>query len=286
MSPFLQQAFANTWFHIKLFAVIILVGLLLERLRPAERAQPLTDIGFNLIYIPIVLLLNELLLPPLVALTAPWIRDFGFSIPVHLPDGVGWQLLQALAYFAIYDFFYYWFHRAQHVVPVLWAQHKLHHSEISLNVSTNMRHHWLESPFRVFLVALPIGVLFDQKPVTVAWIANVAVLWSFFIHMNVRLRLGLLTGVFAGPQVHRIHHSIEREHTDRNFAAYLPIFDIVFRTWVRPGPDTWPATGLHDGERMNRLDRALLSPFGEWWRMLRRNGSKHSPQRTIEPPPK
>ena len=130
MPPYLIQAFASAWFHIKLFAVIILVGLLLERLRPAERGQPLSDIGFNLVYIPIVLLLNALLVPPLVSLTGPWIRGHGLSIPVHLPDGVGWQLLQALAYFFIYDFFYYWFHRAQHVVPVLWAQHKLHHSDV------------------------------------------------------------------------------------------------------------------------------------------------------------
>lgn len=286
MSPYLTQAFAAAWFHIKLFAAVILIGLLLERLRPAERGQPFTDIGFNLLYIPIVLLLNELLMPPLVALTAPWIRDLGLAIPIRLPDGVGWQLLQALAYFAIYDFFYYWFHRAQHVVPVLWSQHKLHHSEVSVNVSSNLRHHWLESPLRVFLVAFPVGVLFNQKPVTIAWIVNIAMLWSFFIHMNIRLRLGPLTGVFAGPQVHRIHHSIERKHTDCNFAAYLPIFDIMFGTWVHPKPDTWPATGLHDGERMNRLDRALLSPFGEWWRMLTRRDPKQTAQRTIQPPPK
>ena len=70
-----------------------------------------------------------------------------------------WSLLLL---FVSLEFFYYWFHRAQHRFPFLWAQHRIHHSDLSLNVTTGNRHHWLEEPMRVFVVLLPIGLLFDQ----------------------------------------------------------------------------------------------------------------------------
>jgi sterol desaturase/sphingolipid hydroxylase (fatty acid hydroxylase superfamily) len=46
------------------------------------------------------------------------------------------------------------------------------------------------------------------------------------------------------PQVHRIHHSVNAEHHNRNFADVLPIFDIVFGTYHRPIGEERPAAGL------------------------------------------
>src|SRR5262245_32704591 len=41
------------------------------------------------------------------------------------------------------DLFYYWMHRAQHAVPLLWRFHSLHHSITELN-ATNSYHHATE----------------------------------------------------------------------------------------------------------------------------------------------
>ena len=62
-----------------------------------------------------------------------------------------------LRFVFVIDFLYYWFHRLQHVSSVLWAQHQVHHSEQSLNITTNNRHHWLEELLRVFLILLPLA---------------------------------------------------------------------------------------------------------------------------------
>ena len=34
----------------------------------------------------------------------------------------------------VFDFFYYWLHRFQHKLPVLWQEHLLHHSAEHLSV--------------------------------------------------------------------------------------------------------------------------------------------------------
>lgn len=264
-----DAAFANSLVTLRYVAVVYLAGLLIERLALAEAGQPWRHVVFNLLYTIPFVFLTHLLVPPLAAITQPWIAGFGGWLPIRMPEGLGWQLLQGLAFFALFDFFYYWFHRLQHVWPALWAQHKLHHAERSLNVTTGQRHHWLEEPLRVFLVFLPLSIVFDIQPPTITWLWSLLLLWGYAIHLNLRLPFGPLTPVVCGPQLHRLHHSLKPEHTDVNFAAFFPIWDILFGTYCPPRRGEWPATGLHDGEDLNHAGRALLSPFRDWWRMLR-----------------
>jgi sterol desaturase/sphingolipid hydroxylase (fatty acid hydroxylase superfamily) len=213
-------------------------------------------------------LATNLLVPPLQAITKPWIDRFGLNVPVAFPSSFPGQLCQVLAFLFIMDFFYYWFHRAQHAFAVLWAQHRVHHSERSLNVTTGNRHHWLEEPLRVFTVWLPIGLLFQQKPVTIAWLWSTFLLWGYFLHMNLRLPFGILTPVLGGPQLHRVHHSDLPDHQNKNFAAFFPIFDIVFGSYYSPDRDTYPTTGLADGDDLNDLIQVNVAPFRLWRRQL------------------
>ena len=280
--PAIQETLALALAQLKFVAVILLAGLLIERLRPAERGQPWQDVAFNLGYVSFIIVLNCFLMPPLMGLMQPLVRDYGLHVPVAFPDGLVGQLLQALAFFAIFDFFYYWLHRAQHTLPWLWPLHKLHHSERSLNITTTMRHHWLEDPLRVWAILLPIGLLFDQKPVTIAWISTAMMLWGYLVHANLRLSFGPLTGAFAGPQWHRIHHSIEAQHTDRNFAAFFPVYDRLFGTYTHPRRGEYPATGLHSGEELNGPLRALFSPFADAWRALRKPTVQPGTPRSID----
>ncbi len=167
---------------------------LLERGRPAERGQPFSAVVFNIEYLLIYQLINLMLLPVLTALAVERLRAmfpgaFGLIKVEGLLDGA-WK---TVAFFFVYDFFYYWFHRLQHGSPFLWAQHKLHHSEYSLNATTALRHHWLEDLLRVFFIVLPMSMAFDLKPVGAGFVAFVVgVLWPVFIHANLRLRLGPL----------------------------------------------------------------------------------------------
>jgi sterol desaturase/sphingolipid hydroxylase (fatty acid hydroxylase superfamily) len=266
----ITHALAQTGQTLTLVLPVYAVGLILERLRPAQRGQPWQHAAFNIAYTLPFVFLTHLLVPPLQGMTQPVLAQYGHWIPIRLPDGLGWQLLQGLLFFLIFDFFYYWLHRCQHRWPWFWAQHKLHHSEFSVNVTTGQRHHFLEEPIRVFVVFLPLGMVFDIQPPNITWLWNVLLLWGYVIHLNLRIPFGPLTPVIAGPQLHRLHHSVEPGHTDVNFAAFFPIWDLLFGTYVRPKAGEWPATGTHDRADLNRFDRALFSPFSDWWRMLRR----------------
>ena len=250
-------------------ASVYVVAIAGERLFPAERGQPWRRAGFNIVIGVILFTISAVLVHVLQPLIAPLVNPpFGQRLRVALPDGILGSVLQVGAFVLAYDFFYYWWHRAQHEIVWLWPQHELHHSDTALNVTTSLRHHWLEDPLRVFAMAAPFGFLFWFKPASVAWVATVAGLWPFFIHWNVRLPLGWLTPVIAGPQYHRIPHSIEARHWNRNYAAYFPLWDIVFGTACLPKKGEWPATGVPRGEPAG-VGAALMGPFIDWQRMLR-----------------
>ncbi|HEX5846775.1 MAG TPA: sterol desaturase family protein, partial [Rhodoplanes sp.] len=55
-----------------------------------------------------------------------------------VPSWLIYVALVPLAFLLLltFDFFYYWFHRAQHEWPWLWQVHKLHHSDRALNVTS------------------------------------------------------------------------------------------------------------------------------------------------------
>lgn len=248
-----------------------LLFLVFERLLPAQRSQPLRNIGLNLMYLPFYVIGTAVLLPPTTALIVGQMRNhypqmFGL-LPVNswLDAGV-----RGFVYLLIFDFAYYWFHRAQHQFPILWSQHKLHHSDESLNVTTAYRHHWLEEPLRVLFMVLPMAILFDLTPAFSAGLAFALSFWGFYIHTNLNLHFGPVNRVLCSPQLHRLHHSIRPEHRDRNFAAIFPVYDMLFGTYVSPTRGDVPATGLSSGEKVTGIWQANVLPFADWTQALRR----------------
>ena len=248
----------------------ILVGLALESVWPAERGQRWRHRLFNLAYLCLYLgftvTVGEALLAWLPSPPA-WFPTLSIGLASSLPGAV----MQTLVYMLIYDFFYYWWHRAQHRFSWLWAIHQLHHSERSLNVTAAFRHHWLEDVLKPWIVLLPISWLFQFQSHTFAAVGIAFIAWPFFIHLNVRLPLGPTGRVLVGPQYHRVHHSIELKHHDRNFAAFFAPWDMFFGTQHQPSPNEFPATGVtgQSGEPLESLREAVVSPFRQWWRAFR-----------------
>jgi sterol desaturase/sphingolipid hydroxylase (fatty acid hydroxylase superfamily) len=242
------------------------VFMLVERLRPAEPRQPLSHIWFNLrwyvFYSFITLLIRAAGIGSIITLTQRWLNAPYIGIPA--PQNT-WEYIGAgLLYLLITDFFYYWFHRWQHTKAFLWEQHKFHHSEVSLNVTSTQRVHWLEESLIIVFLAVPMGILFQFNSLEIGILAFIEILWLQFIHMNLRLELGWFSPVVTEPQHHRIHHSFQDKHIDKNFAAFFPFWDIVFGTYYRSGQGEFPATGLHTGENYNNLWVAAMLPFREW----------------------
>jgi sterol desaturase/sphingolipid hydroxylase (fatty acid hydroxylase superfamily) len=221
-----------------------------ELLFPAEQSQRYRAVGFNAIAGLVFLVLTPLAsyLPGHIAVDLTRICGgplFDISLSDFVTDNHPALRVLSLAVLAfvpllVFDFFYYWFHRLQHVSRWLWEQHKLHHTDDALNVTTSLRSHWTEMAFRSILISIPMGMLFKITPVDAGIVTMFIGQWGYLIHANIRLPLGPLTPILCGPQAHRIHHSILPKHANHNFAAFFPIWDILFGTFYHPRRNEFP----------------------------------------------
>lgn len=180
---------------------------------------------------------------------------------------VSWASLILLPFaLLIYiDFFYYWYHRAQHTFPVLWRIHRVHHSIEELNV-TNSYNHFLEGFVYASLVTIPVTTLFNISVTQTAFSMFFLQFYGYFVHCDTQLRFGKFKYVLAEPRYHRLHHSVEERHWNKNFVVKFPIWDIIFGTAYFPAANEYHKTGASD----MREPRNVM----EWF--LARNGSRSS----------
>ena len=203
----------------------------------------------------------------------------GIAMFVHFEPSVisvaGWGVVVALMTgLFLSDLLFYWYHRAQHTFGWLWPLHELHHSDAQLNVTTSMRSYWLEYPIQVLIIALPVQIFVGVSMETLIWSMLLTTSWLYFTHTNLPLRLGLLTPVVCGPQVHRIHHSIESKHQNKNFAQFFPFIDLLFGTYYPPGTDEFPATGTPSLASNASYVTTLVRPFRLWLKIEQRPPSQ------------
>ncbi|MGE5565585.1 MAG: sterol desaturase family protein [Parcubacteria group bacterium] len=151
-------------------------------------------------------------------------------------------LLSAFIALLVTDFFGYWYHRIQHTL--LWPVHAVHHSVEELH-SASSYGHFSDELFRFIFMAIPMSLM----PVDAADLPILGLLITvsqFYIHSPTKLHFGPLRRVFTDNRYHRIHHSLEPRHFNRNFGTTFTVWDQVFGTAYFPQPDEWPDTGLDD----------------------------------------
>ena len=151
----------------------------------------------------------------------------------------------AIIYLIAMDLGEFLFHRAQHSIPALWAMHSLHHSDRGLNVLTAQRHFWLEPMIKSVTIWLAVALVFKVNTSILAFYAA-ASLYHLVIHANLRMGFGPFAWLLNSPQYHRIHHSREPSDFNTNFAALLPVFDLLTGSYRRPSAGEFPATGLDE----------------------------------------
>jgi sterol desaturase/sphingolipid hydroxylase (fatty acid hydroxylase superfamily) len=123
----------------------------------------------------------------------------------------------------------------------------------------------LEELFRIPFITLPLAILIHIDTPTLAILSSFFAVYGQFIHMNSKISLGPLRLFFADNYYHRIHHSIEETHHNKNYAAFFPIWDILFKTVHLPKFNEFPQVGLADTEQPKNLKDYLFSPkpFGK-----------------------
>ena len=260
----IEQFIAET--PVKLWLAFFVIGFLLEAFLTNGGARDwrtaLLNIRYSFVYLLAIFLLSPAINTAVNHLTK--MAGAGLiDLDLFNSGSVVAQIGAAVVSLIVVDFFYYWWHRTQHSLGWLWHQHAVHHSDESLGITTGARHHWSEFAFQAFVITLPMMILFKMSAVTVWSITTVMAFYSWFIHLNLRLGFGRLSWLACSPQLHRIHHSKLEQHFDKNFAAYFPLWDVLFGTYYPPQPNEYPPTGI-DGVKIDTVQEAALYPFKQW----------------------
>jgi sterol desaturase/sphingolipid hydroxylase (fatty acid hydroxylase superfamily) len=138
--------------------------------------------------------------------------------------------------------------------------HSLHHSAEALTIVTGARHFWLEAAFNTIVFPV-IGIMFTAPPEVVATVTTIYIVPDGLLsHLNSRMSLGPFALWIQNPQYHRIHHSLEPQHFNKNFCKLLPVFDVIFGTAWKPSKDEFPKTGLA-GEKATGFLDGLIWPI-------------------------
>jgi sterol desaturase/sphingolipid hydroxylase (fatty acid hydroxylase superfamily) len=195
-----------------------------------------------------------------VGVAAAWASKNQFGL-LNLSE---WPwLVEAAIAFVILDFAVWLQHLAMHRYPVLWRMHAVHHSDRDLDVTTALRFHPFELVFSTIYKSIWVALL--GVPVIVVLLFE---LWlnanALFNHSNIRLPQTvdrLLRKILVTPDMHLIHHSIDRKDQNRNFGFALTIWDRIFKTYANAAHAQ--AIGLESlqDRRPGRLWWSMKQPF-------------------------
>jgi len=262
--------------------IFLIPFIVMEQLRPAVRRPRAGDYGFNIL-ISVTAIVVAIPVGVFAGIASAWI---GHHLPWHrlafpfldsqaggLLGGIAEVLSLIFVPLLIHDCWFYWSHRLEHKIGPLWEFHKLHHGDRAMNCTAFARDHFLQNTWRAFFSIFTAGLIFDLPAIDAGRAAAYSGLFfmclSMFYHSAIRVELPYLDRVFVTPQVHRIHHSLDSRHFNRNFADIFPLFDIVFGTFQKPQPGQFEETGLPDGELgSHRIVPAMIDPVSRGWARL------------------
>lgn len=256
-------------FSWKAYAVLLICLLLETAFFAYKRPLFTTELAQDFVY---ALFKRWLLLPAFLVYTALYKEFYELLFPPgDWQIATDWPLLaQIVVGYLAGDFMVYVTHVMMHKVRPLWHFHAVHHSQKNINPLTTHRTHFIEDFIQDGIQFLPLAILGVGYP---TWVAIRAFnwFWAHFIHSNIRWNFGPLAGFFVSPQYHRLHHSVDPEHYDRNFGTRFVIWDRLFGTWC-PDRDIYPETGIPDSDfpsessahpaaLLRQIGRQYLYPF-------------------------
>jgi sterol desaturase/sphingolipid hydroxylase (fatty acid hydroxylase superfamily) len=149
------------------------------------------------------------------------------------PWRIGSSAASWIVLFVAYDFCYYWEHRANHRVRILWASHVVHHSSRHYNLSTALRQTWTGVGSTIFILPL---ALVGFPPYMIFATGSLNLLYQFWIHTE---RIGKMWRpvelVMNTPSHHRVHHGSNQGYLDKNYGGVFIVFDRLFRSFEPEG---------------------------------------------------
>lgn len=186
---------------------------------PANLVIGLIDIGAMRIILPLG-----------IVGMAEWakLHHVGFFNYFHLN-----LLLSSIMGFLILDLAIYFQHVYSHKWTFLWRFHRVHHTDLDLDVTSAIRFHPIEILYSAIFKII-IVLFFGISPKAVLFFEIVLSSMAMFNHSNLYIPAKLEKVIrlfFVTPQMHIVHHSVERFESDTNYGFNFSCWDFVFKTY-------------------------------------------------------
>lgn len=209
---------------------------------------------------------------------AGWAAERQWGLLHNLGIAWPWRLLPAIM---LLDGWLYVWHRLNHRIPLLWRCHRMHHSDLEMDVTTATRFHLGE---HLGSATLRLGIipLIGVTAVELLIYETFVVVITMFHHANVSLGAldRPLRWLVVTPRMHQIHHSRLRPETDSNYSVLFSFWDRLARTYrMRHGSEKIEL-GLDDlnDDCWQTVIGMLKTPFVE-------SEGKHSVSESMAPRP-
>lgn len=202
--------------------------------------------------------ISPLIVLPITLYAVSWNGGWDLSWRSNWFDGWSGLLLDIL----LLDLWIYWWHRANHRLPLLWRFHQVHHLDQWLDVTSAVRFHFGE----VILSALVRGlvIVFLGMPLlSVIVFETLVLLGAGFHHSNLRLPVKFeraLSQIIITPSIHWVHHHVAQQDTDSNYGAIFSFWDRLFGSKSKSVRTADMTIGL-DNRNDKELLQLLLEPF-------------------------
>lgn len=186
-----------------------------------------------------------------------------------LQDIVGRQWWAWILLFFLDDFSYYWFHRMNHEVRLLWAGHVVHHSSEYLNFGTALRQGVGERLHKFFFwLWLP---LLGFDPLMLFTMISINLFYQFWVHTELVNKMPFwFEAVFNTPSHHRVHHASNIRYLDCNHAGVLIIWDKLFGTFSEEKDFDQPVYGLTKNIKSFNPLYVVTHEYQSIWKDVRR----------------
>lgn len=132
--------------------------------------------------------------------------------------------------FIFYDLVYYWGHRLNHRINIMWGSHVVHHSGEEYNLTTALRQSSSPSVFG-WVLFLPLAII-GIPPIVIAGCASLNLIYQFWVHTrHINKMPAWFEAVMVTPSHHRVHHALNRQYIDKNFAGVFIVWDKLFNSF-------------------------------------------------------
>lgn len=237
-----------------LLTVLVVSMIVMEQVRRRadgadhEHESTATSITSGLAFLAVKMIVSKLAFATLALVVYDRFRVFDLDLAVPLV----W-----IGVFVLRDLIYYWVHRAEHRIRLLWASHMVHHSPESIGFTTAVRVPWMEAVYKPWIgLWVP---LIGFNPVAFIALDILAATIGQLYHTESVRRVPVVERLFVTPSAHRVHHGSNPEYIDKNFGAVLIVWDKLFGTFER---EVAPVVyGIGAKQRIDTPVKALMGGF-------------------------